>query len=187
MVSQVLRMEVLSDSARYRLERTSRRLATCFGLFAVVSLLNPVVAALSVGRTGITIDASWVKNLPAEIPVLLRALLLVVGVLIAIPWALTFKRVRDLFRLYAQGQIFTFENIACLRSIARALVWSCVSVIFGDVLMNLCAGLFDRRATISLGIHGTEIVLFAVAAVVYAIAYVMDLARAIDEERSQFV
>lgn len=170
-----------------RLETTSRRLAICFTVFAAATLVMPVVTALAVGRSHIMVDDDWVKSLPQEISPLLRIALAVAGVILAIPAAVACKRVRDLFRLYADGQFFTMPNIECLRSIARALVWTGASMSLGGAVMHMVAALPKREIEITLGIRGTDLLVFAVAGVVYAIAHVMELARDADQERAQFV
>lgn len=170
-----------------RLERTSRRLAICFAFFAVMTLVTPAAAALLVGRAHFMVDEDWAKSLPQEISPWLRLALAVAGVVLAMPAALACKRVRDLFRLYADGHFFTTMNIECLRGIARALVWTGAAVMLGGAVMHMIAALPKSQIEITLGIRGTDLLLFAVAGVVYAIAHVMELAREANEERAQFV
>ncbi|WP_420243293.1 DUF2975 domain-containing protein [Roseiterribacter gracilis] len=184
-MSNVLALTQVDET---RLAKTSRRLAVCFTFFGVAALVAPVVAALLVGRnSNFTIDEYWVKNLPAEISALQRVALMIAGVVLALPSAFACKAVRDLFRLYARGEFFATENINCLRRIARALLWTAASVMLGGGVMSAIAALPKHEINIMLGVRGTDLILFAVAGVVYAIAHVMELARDAEEERSQFV
>lgn len=99
---------------------------------------------------------------------------------------LTLLRLRELFALYKEGHIFTLANVACFRAVTRAILrWAVASILYTPLSgLAITAGNPPGRHMLVLGVGGTELALFFIAALGVVIARVMDEARRLDEELS---
>lgn len=98
-------------------------------------------------------------------------------------------RLRQLFDFYAQGLIFTAENIRCLRGFALAtLGFALVKPVAGalmSVVLTMTNPPGQRMLAISFG--SSELTTLFVGCVFLIIAWIMDEGRELAEEQAQIV
>lgn len=99
------------------------------------------------------------------------------------------KRLKDLFRLYENGMIFTGENVDCFRSLGRILiVWVACDVLRSS-LLSIVLTLHNPpgHRIITLGFDSAELTALFVGIVVVIISWVMDEARKIKEDQALII
>jgi hypothetical protein len=99
------------------------------------------------------------------------------------------QRLRDLFRLYEKGLIFTEENVNCFRSLGRILIiWVACDVV-RRTLLGLVLTMFNPpgRRILTIGLDSADFTGVFVGIVVLIISWVMDEARKIQEDQALFI
>lgn len=121
-----------------------------------------------------------------DLPDLNRALCLAASILPAGVAMYGFKTMRDLFGLYAQGEIFSRRDVACYRRLGRTLLyWSGAAFLSTPLLslaMSVGMPVGHRQITVSVG--SDELAALFAGAAVLVISWVMDEGRGIEEERA---
>lgn len=178
-------MEVKDNMARIR--RLGRVLETVCLTAAVA--VTPLVALYWAAFNQLPSD--WTRQTAslAVSPVLpgwVRGLCFLAALVPATALCVTLLRLRLLFALYKQGRIFTLANVACFRSLARALfIWAAASILYTPLSgLAVTAANPPGRHILVLGIGTAELGLLFVAVMAVVIAWVMDEARRLDEEQA---
>jgi hypothetical protein len=98
-------------------------------------------------------------------------------------------RLRNLFRLYEEGSIFTEATVNCFRSLGRTLIaWVACDVISNTLLsIVLTIGNSPGRRMITVGLNSGECTGLFVGAVVLIISWVMDEARKMQDEQALII
>ena len=93
-------------------------------------------------------------------------------------------RLRRLFTLYREGNIFSLGTVLAFRDVARALwLWAVCSVLATPLhSLAVTAANPPGRHMLSLGVGTTELELVFLASLAVVLARVMDEARRLDEE-----
>jgi hypothetical protein len=167
-----------------RLGRTLERVCLT-GAVAV----TPLVAGYWLFFNQLPADMTQEAARLAEVMVLpgwVRGLCFLAAMVPTVALAVTLLRLRALCALYAQGRIFTLANVVCFRSLSRALLaWAGASILYTPLHgLAVTAANPPGRHMLALGVGGTELALFFVAALAVVIARVMDEARRLDEEQA---
>lgn len=134
-----------------------------------------------------TMTAEAVRQAASPVlPTWVRGLCFLTALVPGTALMLTLLRLRHLFALYKEGRIFTLANVACFRSVARALLWWAIASIIHTPLYGLAVTAANPpgRHLLTLGIGSTEVELFFIAALAVVISRVMDEARRLDEEQA---
>jgi hypothetical protein len=174
-------------SATAQLQNISRALTRAFACIMVLYPIGILAALLLTGTESLRggLGFAW---LDVETLTLQRRLWLAALVIVAsIPQLIAFDRLRALFALYAKGIVFTAENVACMRAAGLWLLWAAITALLSEPVLSVAASWGTPQRHLQIGLHGEQIVALLSGAAVYAIAYVMTLAREANEERSQFV
>ena len=134
-------------------------------------------------------DLAPIPEVPATLTLPTRLLAAAVGMLQASIAVFAVWRLRQLFALYAEGQIFTAGNTRCLRHFAAAVcVFAIAKPITGALLsvvltMNNPPG--HRQLSISFG--SSELTTLFIGCVFLVIAWIMDEARTLAEEQAEII
>jgi len=98
-------------------------------------------------------------------------------------------KLRELFRLYENGMIFTEKNVACFRSMGWTLiVWTICDVIKNTLLSKFLPNDPPFPAHyMPIPLHLADVACIFVGIIVIIIAWVMDDARKIHEDQSLFI
>jgi Protein of unknown function (DUF2975) len=99
------------------------------------------------------------------------------------------RRLRELFRLYETGLIFTEDNVHCYRSLGRTLfVWVACNVL-NHTLLGLVLTIDNPpgHRLLVLGLNSGDFSGIFVGAVVLTVAWIMDEARKIQDEQALIV
>lgn len=93
---------------------------------------------------------------------------------------------RRLFALYRAGRVFEPANVACYRRIGRAALFWAGAVFLQTPLLSLALSLDAPKGQrhLTVGIGTTELTALFLGGVVLLIAWVMDEARGLEEDRS---
>jgi len=178
-------MEIRDNMARIR--RLGRTLETvCLTAAVVVAPLTALYwAAFNALPVEMTRQVAS-HAMPGPLPAWVRGLCFLAAMVPGTVLMVTLLRLRNLFALYKKGRIFTLANVACFRSVARALLWWAVASILSTPLAGLAVTAANPpgRHILSLGIGSAELALFFVAALAVVISRVMDEARRLDEEQA---
>lgn len=96
---------------------------------------------------------------------------------------------RELFRLYENGFIFTEKNVACFRSLGRILIiWVFCNFVKNSLLsVVLTLPNLPGHRMITLGLYSADFTAIFVGIVILIIAWVMDEARLIHEDQALFI
>jgi hypothetical protein len=98
-------------------------------------------------------------------------------------------KLKELFRLYENGHIFTTGNVACFRSLGRTLIaWVLCNVLKNSLLsVVLTLPHPPGQRIITLGLYSSEFTAIFVGIVILIIAWVMDEARMIQEDQALII
>jgi hypothetical protein len=152
---------------------------------AVVPSIALYWAAFNLLPGDMTQEVARLAAFPA-LPAWVRGLCFLAAMVPGVALTVTLLRLRALFALYKEGRIFTLANVVCFRSLARALMtWAAASILYTPLHgLAVSAANPPGRHMLTLGIGGTELALFFMAAMTVVIARVMDEARRLDEEQA---
>lgn len=115
--------------------------------------------------------------------------LAILGTAELIPYLFIYFYLFKLFSYYQQGEIFTIDNIACLKNIGKILLFWILLNAFYPVLVSLFirfAGFSDKLA-IYLNFGSDEIFYLVSGLVIYVIAWVMTMAIELKQEQELVV
>jgi hypothetical protein len=184
-----MRPTILSESpssALTRLERTSRRLADLFATLVPVIPLLIAFSVFAIDTPEFRARIGW-DHIATPIPLFQRLLFVVTALLLSIPMLLSFVKLRQLFLLYAKGIVFDARNVALLRCAGRWLLWSAACGFLNAPILSLLGSIGAERRSLRFDLSTDMLLPLIAGGTIYAIAYVMELARDADQERSQFV
>lgn len=90
-----------------------------------------------------------------------------------------------LFRLYEGGQIFTADNVACYRRLAKILLWWCGVGILMDPLMSVGLTLHNPpgRHVLSVGLVSADLTALMTGLFLAIISWVMEEAQRLKEDQ----
>lgn len=96
---------------------------------------------------------------------------------------------RELFRLYENGMIFTEKNVSCFRSLGRTLVVWMVCDVIRRLLLSIVLTINNPpgQKEFVLVFDAADFICLFVGFVILAIAWVMDEARKIHEDQASFI
>lgn len=99
------------------------------------------------------------------------------------------RKLRELFRYYESGRIFTRQNVACFRSLGKTLIaWVTCNVVSNSLLsIVLTLNNPPGQRQITLGLFSADFTGIFVGIVILIIAWVMDEARKIQEDQALFI
>ena len=178
-----------------RITVASRRLrATCTGLIVVLPLLSALFWTFfnQLYGPGSMVPTSMIP-LPVEVtqslPGLIRLGAFVTNVIPLAAMIYGLLKLRELFRLYELGMIFTEKNVACFRSLGRVLVvWVLCDVVKNSLLsVVLTLPNPPGHRIITLGLYSADFAAIFVGIVILIIAWVMDEARKIQEDQALII
>ena len=92
--------------------------------------------------------------------------------------------VRKLFSLYRAGVIFSFEHVSIFKKVSRALVaWVFLSIMYESAKSVIFSiGNPPGQRVLQVGFGSAEMTTLIVAGITFAIAWVMDEGRILDED-----
>ncbi len=98
-------------------------------------------------------------------------------------------KLKELFRLYEKGFIFTKENVDCFRSFGRTLIVWVACDVASNTLLSIALTIDNPpgRRVIAVGLNSGEFAGMFVGAVVLIISWVMDEGRKIQEEQALII
>lgn len=98
-------------------------------------------------------------------------------------------RLRRLFSLYAQGQIFTADNSRCLKHFAMAVMAMAIAKPIATSLLSVVLTLANPpgQRMLMLRFGSPELTILFIGGVFLIIAWVMEEGRAMAEEQAQIV
>lgn len=97
-----------------------------------------------------------------------------------------FKSLRELFGLYAAGEIFSQHNVSCYRSLGRTLLYWAGAIFLHTPLLSLAlsVGMPEGQRHVVVAFGSVELAALFGGAVALVISWVMDEGRGIEEERA---
>lgn len=121
-----------------------------------------------------------------DLPAVNRVLCGVVNVLPAAVAMHGFKTLRELFGLYAAGEIFSRRNVACYRALGRALLYWAGAAFVNTSLLSLAmsAGMPPGQRFLTISLGSDELAALFAGAVALVVSWVMDEGRHIEEEQA---
>lgn len=93
---------------------------------------------------------------------------------------------RSLFRLYAQGEVFSGRNVACYRKLGLSLLYWSGAVFLQTPLLSLAmsAGMPPGQRSLTVALGSVELASLFAGLVALLVSWVMDEGRRIEEEQS---
>lgn len=178
-------MTPAQNKAMHRIRVVSQRFAiACIGLMAA---LLTAIAAYWLTVTPDTLSRQW---LGAMAPVhaltpLLRCIGFSLTMMAAVPVLLALKHLRHLFLLYAKGTMFSESNVQALSQLGSCLILFAVVQAFFEPVMGLMLSIGNPpgQRMLSVSVSAGMLVAAFIGGVLLVIAWVMNEARKIDEER----
>lgn len=169
-----------------RIKKTSRILTRVSGL---LFWLTPVGCVLFWAVFNDFPDIMRQRFLPPgrlDLPAFNRALCLAVTILPAGVAMYGFGKMRELFGLYASGEIFSRRNVACYRAMGRALLYWAGAAFVNTPLLSLAMslGMPDGQRHITISIGSDELAAVFAGSAALVISWVMDEGRGIEEEQA---
>lgn len=178
----------------HRIAAASGRLRRFCGVM-MISL--PIVCALFWTFFNQIYTSSFIPTsmIPLPVPVdgelsgLIRLLAFLVEMIPMAVLIFGLHKLRELFRLYQNGHIFTDRNVSCFRCLGRTLiVWVLCDVVKIPLLsLVLTMEKPPGQHVVSLGLFPADIIAAFVGAVILIIAWVMDEARLIHEDQALII
>ncbi len=87
-----------------------------------------------------------------------------------------------LFRLYRAGNVFTLNNVSCLKKTANLMIASPFIGAISDLLLGAVLSIGEEELNTGLYFSDTELTIFVIGLMVRAISHVMALAKDMKEE-----
>lgn len=121
-----------------------------------------------------------------DLPALNRALCFTASILPAGVAMYGFKNMRELFRLYAAGEIFSRRNVSRYRAMGLALLYWAGAAFVNTPLLSLAmsVGMPEGQRHITVGIGSDELAALFAGSAALVISWVMDVGRGIEEEQA---
>ena len=173
-----------------RITKASRRLVrVCTGLIYFL----PVVCAAFWAFFNELYDSTSMIPLPVPVshvlPGLTRLLAFLVELIPLTALIYGLLRLRDLFRYYEKGMIFTANNVACYRSLGKALIAWVICDVVKNSLLSIVLTLDNPpgQRVITLGLYSADFTAVFVGIVILTIAWVMDEGRRIQEDQALII
>lgn len=161
-------------------------------IFKILLIIYPCIQA-SIWLGFLPTMNGYFSGLHLPIPVNLEALRFqwrLLGFLVAlVPTSIImfgFYYLIKLFQLYVKGVVFAQQNIYYIRKIALMFLLQVVATIVIQPFLSLILTLDAAPGghIISIGLRGEEISNLIIAGIVFLIAWIMEEARKLDEERA---
>ena len=185
-----------------RIRQASKLLAALFGiiLLANVALVAFLASAflvpyagdhLTIGPKGLMLNFgpaphgfAWPAGYVAVsgLPTVQRLSYLAIGLVVGPPSLMIFWNLRQLFRLYGQGVVFSEANARRIKHVGLWLAASAISPLVAFSVMSALHMAIDRN-----WVHDDTIAQALLGGIVYVIGMVMQVGHEIEEERGQFV
>jgi hypothetical protein len=181
-----------------RIRLASHGLSALFGVIFLLDIALVVVAGLpflvdipgvhvSIGRPGMMltfgpgpIPAGYV--VVGSLPLAQRLAHLAMGLVVAPPGLLILWNLRQLFRLYGRGVVFSEANARRIKWIGLCLAANAIAPLISVSVLSALHMVVDHT-----WFHADTIPELVLGGVVYVIAQVMEVGRQIEEEQDQFV
>jgi uncharacterized membrane protein YvlD (DUF360 family) len=98
-------------------------------------------------------------------------------------------KLRELFSYYEKGLIFAGKNVACFRSLGRALIAWVICDVAKNSLLSIVLTLHNPpgQRLITIGLYSADFTAVFVGIVILFIAWVMDEARKIQEDQALII
>jgi len=87
-----------------------------------------------------------------------------------------------LFRLYRAGNVFTLNNVSCLKKTANLMIASPFIGAISDLLLGAVLSIGEEELNTGLYFSDSELTIFVIGLMVRAISHVMALAKDMKEE-----
>jgi Protein of unknown function (DUF2975) len=134
-------------------------------------------------------DFAPIPEIPNTLTLPTRLLAAAVGLLQASVAVFAVWRLRQLFALYAAGQIFTAGNARCLRHFAAAVCTFAIAKPITGALLSVVLTMNNppghRQLAITLG--SSELTTLFIGCVFLVIAWIMGEAQALAEEQAEII
>ena len=178
-----------------RITVASRRLRrTCTGLIFFLPLMSLLfwIFFNQIYRQPSMLPTSMIP-LPApvtqDLSTLTRLLAAATGMIPIMAMIYGLLKLRELFGLYEDGLIFTQKNVACIRSLGRALVAWVICDVVKNSLLSIVLTLPNPpgHRIITLGLYSADFTAIFVGIVILIIAWVMDEARKMQEDQALII
>ena len=118
----------------------------------------------------------------AGLPVIQRLAHVAVGPILILPGLMIFWNLRQLFRLYGQGVVFSEANAGRIKHIGLWLAANAVAPLVSVSVLSALHMVVDHN-----WFHQDTIPQLVLGGVVYVIAQVMQVGHQIEEERGQYI
>ena len=177
---------------------SSRALSVLFGVIFVATIaLTAMMAAalfvdipgvhLSLGRAGgmLTLGSAPTPGgyLPVlAMPIAQRLAHAAMGVVVFLPGLMIFWNLRQLFRLYGKGVVFSQANARRIKSVGLWLAANALAPLVSVSVLSALHMVVDHN-----WFHQDTVPQLVLGGVVYVIAQVMQVGHQIEEERGQYI
>ena len=192
-----------------RIRRASRALSVLFGVILVLDVALAAIAAsgflvdipgvhILIGPKGMLLTflagpppghpplanlAPPPGYLPAiSLPLVQRLAHLAMGLVVIPPSLIIFWNLRQLFRLYGQGVVFSQANARHIKFVGLGLAANAVAPLISVSVLSALHMVVDHK-----WFHDDTVAQLVLGGVVYVIAQVMEVGHQIEEERGQYV
>ena len=181
-----------------RIRWASRALSVLFGVIFAIDVVLVATMAVSflvdfpgghvgIGRPGmlLTLGAAPMPagyQLVSSLPAPQRLAHVAMGLVVCPPSLMIFWNLRQLFRLYGQGVVFSEANARRIKAIG---LWLAVNAVAPLISVSTLSAL--HMAVDHKWFHGDTIPQLVLGGVVYVIAQVMQVGHQIEEERDQYI
>ena len=192
-----------------RIRRASRALSALFGVILLLDIALAVIAGAGflvdipglhvlIGPKGMLLTfmvapppghpplaslAPPPGYLPAiSLPLVQRLAHLAMGLVVFPPGLMIFWNLRQLFRLYGQGVVFSQANARRIKAVGLWLAANAVAPLISVSVLSALHMVVDHN-----WFHPDTIAQLVLGGVVYVIAQVMEVGHQIEEERGQYV
>ena len=181
-----------------RIRWASRALSVLFGVIFAINIAMVVMIAVSflvdipgahvsIGRAGMMltfgpapIPAGY--QLVTSLPVTQRLAHVAMGLVVVPPSLMIFWNLRQLFRLYGQGVVFSEANARRIKSVGLWLAVNAVAPLISVSTLSALHMVVDHK-----WFHGDTISQLVLGGAVYVVAQVMQVGHQIEEERDQYI
>jgi hypothetical protein len=141
---------------------------------------------VTIGRAGMMLNfgpASPSGYVPVgSLPLSQRIAHMAMGVVVFTPGLMILWNLRQLFRIYGQGVVFSETNARRIKSIGLWLAANAIAPLISVSMLSALHMVVDHA-----WFHGDTLPQLVLGGVVYVIAQVMEVGRQIEEEREQYV
>lgn len=168
----------------------SRRLRRiCTGLIIVSPLICALFWAFFNRIRGSTSMIPLPVPVTGDLPSLTRFFAFLTELLPMTALIYGLRKLRDLFKCYENGLIFTGKNVACFRSLGRTLIAWVVCDVVKNSLLSIVLTLHNPpgQRLITFGFYSADFTAAFVGIVILIIAWVMDEGRKIQEDQALII